>query len=673
MTPHEPEPHGGTHADTIAQAHQRSQSYGLRPYESPDFGPVAPVDLRSQIEKSQSLFTHALPVMEMLYDQIVNTHSMVILTDTAGLILHSLGDDDFLEKADKVALRPGAVWSEESKGTNAIGTALTEGLPTLVHGDEHFLRANHFLTCSCSPIFDPYGKTVGALDVTGDHRGFHKHTMALVRMSAQMIENHLFENAFQDMVRVHFHARQEFIGTIAEGLASFTPGGRFLSANRSGQFQLGLSVGALRAHTFSSLFGLSMGQLFDALRSAPGGVMPLQLSSGVKVWARVEITRSTVVPSGGLMPEARETPAPRRGRLPNAQQPGGLDELDTGDPQMAAVIGKLRKVVGRDIPVMICGETGTGKELLARAIHAESQRQQGPFVAVNCASIPETLFESELFGYEEGAFTGARKKGGIGKMLLANGGTLFLDEIGDMPLHLQVRLLRALQERSVTPLGSNKVIEVDFVLICATNRNLREEVAAGRFREDLYYRLNGLVVRLPALRDRTDLDVVASKVLARHGGASRPLRIAEPVMRMFASYHWPGNIRQLANLLNTARLMAEDEDEIDVAHLPDDFLDDWRERNAAGTATPAAAASGARPAAVPGVAPPDSVPPLPLRPTRLADVEALTIVATVKAHHGNISAAAKALGISRNTVYRKLGEAERLLQADGDAEPGEPH
>lgn len=671
MTPHEPEPHGGTHADTIAQAHQRSQSYGLRPYETPDFGPVAPVDLRSQIEKSQSLFTHALPVMEMLYDQIVNTHSMVILTDTAGLILHSLGDDDFLEKADKVALRPGAVWSEESKGTNAIGTALTEGLPTLVHGDEHFLRANHFLTCSCSPILDPYGKTVGALDVTGDHRGFHKHTMALVRMSAQMIENHLFENAFQDMVRVHFHARQEFIGTIAEGLASFTPGGRFLSANRSGQFQLGLSVGALRAHTFSSLFGLSMGQLFDALRGAPVGVMPLQLSSGVKVWARVEITRSTVVPAAGPMPEARETAVPRRSRLPNPAQPGGLDELDTGDPQMAAVIGKLRKVVGRDIPVMICGETGTGKELLARAIHAESQRQQGPFVAVNCASIPETLFESELFGYEEGAFTGARKKGGIGKMLLANGGTLFLDEIGDMPLHLRVRLLRALQERSVTPLGSNKVIEVDFVLICATNRNLREEVAAGRFREDLYYRLNGLVVRLPALRDRNDLDVVAAKVLARHGGASRPLRIAEPVMRMFASYHWPGNIRQLANLLNTARLMAEGEDEIDVSHLPDDFLDDWRERSEAGPAA-SAAMSAVTPGASPGFAP-AGYPPQPLRPTRLADVEALTIVAAVQAHHGNISAAAKALGISRNTVYRKLGEADRLLQTDEDAGPDVPH
>lgn len=637
----------------IAEAHRRSASYGLRPYESPDFCPVRQNELKTQIERSQSLFTYALPVMETLYDQIVNTQSMVILTDAAGLILHSMGDDDFLARADKVALRPGAVWSEESRGTNAIGTALAENRATLVHGADHFLEANQFLTCSCMTILDAYGKTVGALDVTGDHRGFHKHTMALVRMSAQMIENQLFANAFQDMVCIRFHARAEFLGTLVEGIASFTPGGRFLSANRSGQFQLGLSNGALHAHTFSSLFGLSMSQLFDAVRQAPAGIVQLHLPSGVRVSARVEWKSPTASIPGNALDSGRAgtqeaAAAPRLAAAP-VRRPAGLDELDTGDAQVKAVITKLRKVIGKDIPVMVLGETGTGKELLARAIHADSPRHAGPFIAVNCASIPENLIESELFGYEEGAFTGARKKGGIGKMLLANGGTLFLDEIGDMSLQLQARLLRALQERAVSPLGSSKLIHVDVSVICATHRNLREQVANGLFREDLYYRLNGLVVRLPALRERSDLDEVAEKLLRLDLQDGEAPRISESVMAMFRAYHWPGNIRQLGNLLRTARLMAEGEPEITADHLPDDFLDDLHARQG----------QDAMPATVPGAAAQQAP---RAQPVRLADVEALAILAAVKAHQGNISAAAKALGISRNTVYRKMDEARGLPQ-----------
>ncbi|WP_439890465.1 sigma-54-dependent Fis family transcriptional regulator [Ralstonia sp. 25C] len=641
--------------ELIAQSHERSKSYGLRPYESPDFCPVQQSELKTQIERSQSLFAHALPVMETLYSQIVNTQSMVILTDTAGLILHSLGDDDFLAKASKVALQPGASWSEESRGTNAIGTALAEARPTLVHAAEHYLEANRFLTCSCAPIFDPYGKTVGALDVTGDHRGFHKHTMALVRMSAQMIENQLFANTFQDVVCIHFHSRPEFIGTLVEGIAAFTPAGRFLSANRSGEFQLGLSSRALQAHTFPSLFNLSMSQLIDTERGAPAGIVQLQLPSGVKVFARVEWKRQGAIARSaiGNEPAGESYAAPAsRAYIAPPRQAASLDALDTGDAQIKTVIGKVRKVIGKDITVMVLGETGTGKELLARAIHADSPRHAGPFVAVNCASIPEALIESELFGYEEGAFTGARKKGGIGKMVLANGGTLFLDEIGDMPLHLQARLLRALQERAVSPLGSNKLIQVDVAVVCATHRNMREMVASGQFREDLYYRLNGLVVRLPALRERSDLDAVANRLLRQEHADAPP--ISEPVAQMFRSYHWPGNIRQLGNLLRTARLMAEDAPEITVDHLPDDFLEDWHARHSTPSATESVSTAPA----------PIAQAAVDAAPKRLADVEAMTILAAVKAHNGNISAAAKALGISRNTVYRKIDEAGGLPRAD---------
>lgn len=310
-----------------------------------------------------------------------------------------------------------------------------------------------------------------------------------------------------------------------------------------------------------------------------------------------------------------------------------LRYLNTGDPQVAAVIDKVSKVIGHDIPILITGETGTGKELLARAIHNDSPRSNRPFVAVNCASIPETLIESELFGYEDGAFTGARKKGSIGKIQQANGGSLFLDEIGDMPMNLQARLLRVLQERIVTPLGSTKSIPVNVTLICATNRNLREMIAANTFREDLYYRLNGLVVRLPPLRERTDLEVVVNKLLLSDTNG-RQHTISPELMQLFKRHKWPGNFRQIANLLRTAMVMAGNEREIRQEHMPEDFLEDisaMAASDAVANASQIIAAHGT-----------------------LVDVEISLIRKALAEHGGNVSAAARALGISRNTIYRKM-------------------
>ncbi|RJF96454.1 GAF domain-containing protein [Noviherbaspirillum sedimenti] len=214
----------------IKESRERSVAYGLTESAIPDFSSVSRTDLTLAIEQNRVLHTHALPVMETLYEQIINTHNMVILTDAHGLIVHTLGDDDFLEKANRVALQPGVAWSEQSKGTNAIGTAIAEQAPAQVHANEHYLIANHFLTCSAAPIFDSEGSVIGVLDVTGDQNSFHKHTMGLVRMSAQMIENQVFSAAYQDAITLHFHSRPEFIGTLMEGIAAFTQGGRFLSA-----------------------------------------------------------------------------------------------------------------------------------------------------------------------------------------------------------------------------------------------------------------------------------------------------------------------------------------------------------------------------------------------------------------------------------------------------------
>ena len=603
----------------IETSHRRSIDYGLRPEAVADFSPLARSDLTVLIEQNRLLHAHAVPAMETLYQQIVNTHNMVILTDATGVIVHSLGDDDFLEKASRVALQPGVAWSEASKGTNAIGTAIAEKSPTLVHADQHYLAANHFLTCSAAPITDHLGKVIGVLDVSGDQRSFHKHTMALVRMSALMIENQLFSATFEDSITLHFHTRAEFIGTLMEGIASFSPGGRFLAANRNGLFQLGLPFSALQSHTFSSLFGLPVSALYEHYRTAAPGLLTLCMHNGVRVYGRAQLRLANSVFQQSLSND-RPAPAIAAANQAQARRLSGLRYLRTGDPQLELVIDKVTRVLGRDIPIMIMGETGTGKELLAQAIHNDSPRAMSPFVAVNCASIPETLIESELFRYEDGAFTGARKKGAVGKIL-------------------QARLLRVLQERMVTPLGSDKSIPVNVELICATNHNLRERMARGLFREDLYYRLNGLVVKLPPLRERTDLETVVRKILSTEAEHGRH-HVSPEILALFRQHRWPGNFRQLTNLLRTAIVMAGDETEICLRHMPDDFLDDIEQSPDPDTDTAAAMEAGTDRLLAQGA--------------KLEEMEQSVILKSLAANGGNVSATARALGVSRNTIYRKI-------------------
>ncbi|CAD6541713.1 Acetoin catabolism regulatory protein [Paraburkholderia hiiakae] len=639
-------PHDAARADAIAQAHARSRALGLRVTEAPEFDALAAADLRELIDTNRTLYHQARPVMDALHAQIVDTQSMVLLTDRNGVILHSFADSDFVEKAQRVALRPGVSWAEQHRGTNAIGTALVEGQPTTVHAGEHFLRANHILTCSCAPIADPYGRTLGALDVSGESRGFHKHTLALVRMSAQMIENHLFNTEFADAIRLQFHARAEFIGTLYEGLAAFSADGTLLCANRSALFQFGAPLAELQQREFAALFGQPFAAFMQQLMRASGEPLMLTLPSGVRVIARASSRVATLARTAA--PEASRTPhtpAPVQAKAPNADttpQPT-LTELDTGDERLAAALQRVARVRGRDIPVLVLGRTGTGKEWLARALHRDSPRRDGPFVALNCAALPDTLIEAELFGYEDGAFTGAKRRGSAGKIAQAHGGTLFLDEIGDMPLAQQVRLMRVLQERAVVPLGGTRAVPVDLRIVCATHRDLRAMIVEGTFREDLYYRINGLVVTLPSLAERTDLDALVARMLAivRCEVPGAPTRLTPAVRACFARCRWPGNLRQLASALRTAAIMAEGEDAIDMDHLPEDLMHDCDPASEcaqqSGDATPEEEASDAE-----------------REPARLSVWQSRLIEETLARHSGNVSAAARELGLARNTVYRHL-------------------
>jgi transcriptional regulator with PAS, ATPase and Fis domain len=455
-----------------------------------------------------------------------------------------------------------------------------------------------------------------------------------------------------------------------------------------------------------------VGALVDRFRSPLSTPMPVQLNGGRPfhiharfnwpVWTSlaeaVSQSPSSASTASDACAQGPATEAAAKPGLPagtgqaagarNERIGSGLAHLRTGDEQVASVIDKIRRVLDRDIPILVLGETGTGKELLARAIHCDSARAKQPFVAVNCASIPDTLIEAELFGYEDGAFTGARRKGQVGKIVQANGGTLFLDEIGDMPLGLQAHLLRVLQERQVTPLGSTKSVAVDVSIICATHRNLREMIEAKQFREDLFYRLNGLAVRLPALRERSDLMTLVQRILDREN-PNRRLRPSADVVKLFEHYHWPGNVRQLFNVLRTASVMAAGEPVITREHLSDDFLEDaslrlpTQEQAAAqpvaavpmstpmAAPSPSAAATPAAPAtthAAPvaeaslpqpsalGSSPRAAAPAAPagLHGRSLEELEIEAIRHAVDAAGGNISEASKRLGVSRNTIYRKL-------------------
>lgn len=631
-------------AHLLAQAHVRSQGYGVSPQEQPDYQRLGVGALQHALEENHFLYQHATPVMEHLFSQIANTGSMLVLTSADGLVLHSLGDSDFLATAGQVALVPGVNWSEQVQGTNAIGTALQARQAITVQGSEHFMQVNHRLACSCAPIFDPQGQVLGALDVTSEHHRHHPHTLALVRMSVHMLENQMMVARFAQAVQVRFHARAEFLGTLMEGLAIFSHDGQLLSANRSAQFQLGLGLGPdMPTVYFDGLFH----QPWSALLRGQTSV--LTLASGVHVHCRVQMpnanscaqaSASARIPSHlHPHPQAQAHSAPIC-----TPSPCALADLETGDPHMQAVVHKMRRLLDKDIPIMLLGETGCGKEVLAQAWHHSSARADQAFVAINCAAIPEALMESELFGYAEGAFTGARKKGHIGKIAQAHRGTLFLDEIGDMPLHLQTRLLRVLQERSITPLGSGEAQPVDMALVCATHKNLHTLMEQGLFRADLYYRLNGLVVQLPPLRARSDVLVLAQRILRQ---LQAPQQLAPQVQALLLQHPWPGNLRQMHSVLRIAAVLAEGEANITCAHLPEDFLQQ----------------AGSDP--VPATQPLLAAPPPPPSSTAAAPQAALqdvTLQAMAQAlarHQGNVSAAARALGISRNSFYRKKALLQR--------------
>ncbi len=653
----------------IVESHARCAYQGLKAHESCDYAALVPADFRIALERNARLIAQATSVLGMLGRTVADFGSMIVLTDGTGTILRTQCQSTFIESADKVALRPGVSWSETSKGTNAVGTALVLESDVLVQGEEHYFQANHFLSCAASPILDHAGNVIGVLDASGDKRAFHAHTAGLVAMCARTIESNWFRDKFRQALRLHFHPVAELLGTSEEGIIALDEDGQILGINREGLKILEVGASTLRVKGVRMLFGLGFGELLEKLRYSLMAPVKLHHRNGIEIFVRMSGRESAVfsntAPSSAARPAHPATMPSLPSVTPAATRRTAyqLDELDAGDAQVRAVAQKVRQVIDKDISILIVGETGTGKELLANAIHQFSRRRNMPFVAINCASIPEQLIESELFGYEEGAFTGAKRKGEVGKLVQANGGTLFLDEIGDMPLPLQARLLRVLQERKVVALGGQRATPIDVNLICATHRNLRELMEQRSFRDDLYYRINGISVKLPPLRDRTDLSGLCQRIL-REVSPHHPLCIESTLMEAFLRYSWPGNLRQLNNVLKTAAVMAKGDHDITAVHLADDFLEELAKlappASAQASAAPgnAAAPKQARTFGTQGggtkFAASNACASNSGTADNLEEVEIATIQRVLTACGGNVSAASKQLNISRNTIYRKI-------------------
>jgi transcriptional regulator of acetoin/glycerol metabolism len=565
-------------------------------------------------ERLQQVLHIAGNEMTSLHQQLSGAGHAVLLTDARGVILNCVTAPAERKIFERAGLWLGADWSEACEGTNGIGTCLVERQSLTIHQDEHFRGRHTGLTCSASPVFDPHGELLAVLDVSSARHDVSRqsqfHTMALVNLSAKMIESCYFLRYFDNQWLLRFHLQAESVGLFSEGLLAFDGEGRICAVNQSALNLLGHIRGGLLGKPVEAFFDCSLDELLGRASVNASASWPLRTRDGRSLFAVLRgQPRSIPVP---VVQSPAITERPR------------LSGICIGDAALQEDFRKSLRVFERDVPLLINGETGSGKEAFAKAVHQASQRAEKAFVALNCAAIPESLIESELFGYRGGSFTGARKEGMRGKLQQADGGTLFLDEIGDMPLALQTRLLRVLEDRQVVPIGGEPEA-VNVRIISATHRNLLDRVQDGSFREDLYYRLNGLEVALPALRDRSDKSQLLDFLLAEEAGGETVL-IDGPAREALLGFAWPGNVRQLRNVLRTLAALC-DGGRIGLEDLP-------------------AMIRQARPAVAVAVEEPSEHP--------LDDAERLALLNALEHTRWHMTHTAEQLGVSRNTLYRKL-------------------
>ncbi len=597
----------GRARDAIVASWIRSRANGLSFGDRAIFNPVSRASQKRLEEKNRAFIRRAEGDMERLFAMLRGGDWAVSLIDANGFVLRTFREAIPAFKGIELAFRPGVNLGEAAAGTTGPACALSDGRPAVVAGKEHFLDEAGDFTCTSAPIYDPQARLVGVLNASRRHSGGRDGIPLPVTLTANAIGEQLVR-ALPDTIVLELNCPLGQGRPAARCCLAFDPGGRLVGASTTARQLIDLHSGD-DVH-FNELFVESFGLSVDRIRSASSPCISLTLHNGLQLFATA----------------SEAAPQPRCHSVRPVLTATGFES--PLPPEFDVALSKARIAFDRDIPILINGDTGTGKEVVSRHLHLGSRRAKGPFIAINCSSIPANLIESELFGYEPGAFTGAARNGMPGKLELANGGTLFLDEIGDMPVDLQARLLRVLQERKVVRVGSHTERELDFALISATHRDLPLEIARGLFREDLYYRVNGLRLVLPSLSQRSDFDHVLDRIVAEESTPTAPLALGPAARQMLRQHTWPGNLRELRQVLKLACAMADD-GVIEPGHLP------------------------------PEMAPPThALPPHDGTPLELAERE--VFAEKFAAHRGNISALARTLGIARATAYKKLRDYQLI-------------
>ncbi|PRX33193.1 transcriptional regulator of acetoin/glycerol metabolism [Paraburkholderia sp. BL18I3N2] len=594
-------------------------------------------ELREVQGKEEAFLRASGQCLSRLHDMIRVADYCVMLTDAHGVTIDYRIDRERRTDFKHAGLYIGSCWSEREEGTCGVANVLTDLAPITVHKTDHFRAAFTTLTCSAAPIFAPTGEMIGVLDASAvqspDNRDSQRLVFQLVRQSAGLIEDGYFLNQTSQHWVLFGHSSRNFVEAQPEVLIAFDECGNLVAANRKARECIPALNGPRH---IDDVFDTSGSHLHDVART--DAIVGLRLrATGTTLYARVRAPLRRISRAASTLNEgaARSSQSASQNDL----QLGALGRfLHSAEPQIAHNAAVALRVMGKRLPILILGETGVGKEVFAHAVHDSGARRARPFIAVNCGAIPESLIESELFGYAPGAFTGARSRGARGKIAQAHTGTLFLDEIGDMPLDLQTRLLRVLAEGEVTPLGGDAPVRVDIDVICATHRDLTQMIAAGTFREDLYYRLSGASLPMPPLRERADIRDVIEAVFDEEAQiAGHVLTLDPQLTERLAGFAWPGNIRQLRNVLRYACAIC-DGARVELRHVAPDI---------AALLAPEAV----RKPALLRIDPHDG---------RQRDArqdpreERVRIIDALTRHQWRPNAAAQALGMSRATLYRRI-------------------
>ncbi|NVD07788.1 sigma-54-dependent Fis family transcriptional regulator [Vibrio sp. JPW-9-11-11] len=569
--------------DWLTSSWHRSSEAGLKEIKRPNDAVLSNSVMKERRYNNRQVIEAVEQAALPLFNQVLSrTDSRLIVTDGEGVILASWGQERFREKLLEIALESGNCWQESLKGTNAIGTALYEQRAVSVIGEQHFIKQHRFISCSASPLFDHRGELVAILDVTSEQAQHDVTTQLLVQNMVQLVENRLLTHTPEAAVQIDLALSESVLNTGWQGIVIADHDGRVVAHNHV----------ASELTRQTNMLGVDVDTLLKRSKHQTA-----------LVYKQHQLKRASVAKSCF----------------------SAASELHCGEDKVESAWQQANKVLGKDISLLILGETGVGKGEFVKALHQQSDRSSEPLVTVNCGALAKELIESELFGYAPGAFTGANSKGYVGRIRQADGGILFLDEIGEMPLDAQCRLLTVLQDKMVMPVGSSRSYQVDLQIIAATHQDLAKLVVEGRFREDLYYRLNGLIIELPALRERNDKRALIEQLYAKYKPAGQTLSPA--LLDTLCHYHWPGNLRELDNLFKVTCLIASEQSELTLSDIPSHLAKQILNHQAL-----------------------DQEPPA----KDLQSTVNSTLLDTYRAHDGNISKVSRVLGVSRNTIYRKL-------------------